>query len=395
MRDGNVVQGAERTRDPRAATLAVRVRKLPRERGRGLWFAAGQSARAERPAAITRERRAEREPLLLRGRPGHARRSILRAVSRPIARFLCVLAALASATVRARADEPICETGSFHEAVDIEVQPAYGATGVARNAPIIVRYLTDVDLDALEASLGPDEALVSLLRETGGSGAPRETVAGDAERLDARTVAFIPAQRLAANTKYHPLVAKAGFDSAAFAELRFQTGRIDDEVRPDLALDADGIRFATEPIPEACTGPEGRVRVAVTFPPAVDDGDELSIEYFLYLTRGVAVDAPELRDRARSDGGDVRMSLELTREQAREIACVAVRAVDGVGRPAESEPEACFDPIEGSHFRPCAVAGPGSGASDTGTGPAGWLVACAAVLVLRCRTRPRARARMD
>lgn len=286
-------------------------------------------------------------------------------------------------------------TGSFRETVGIDVRPAYGATGVARNAPVVVRHAADVDLDALEASLGPDEALVSLLREAGGSGSPRETVAGHAERLDARSVAFVPAQPLAANTNYHPLIAKAGFDRAAFAELRFQTGRVEDEEPPDLALSPDGIRIASEAVSAECGGPAGRLRVAVTFPPAVDDGDEGSIEYFLYLTRGVAVDAPELRDRARSDGGDVRMSLELTRDQAREIACVAVRAVDGVGRRAESEPELCFDPIEGSHFRPCAVAAPGSGASGAGKGAVGWLVACATVLVLRCRPRPRVRRPRD
>jgi hypothetical protein len=232
------------------------------------------------------------------------------------------------------------------------------------------------------------------LREGRNSDAPREVVPGHTERLDARTVAFVPARALARETTYHPLIAKPGFDVTAFAELRFETGREADSEPPDLPVGKGGIRIASEPVPAACDGPPGRWRVAVTIPPASDDGDAGAIEYFLYLTRGLDVEGPELRDRARSDGGDVRMDLILTSSQSREVTCVAVRAVDGLGRPAEAETETCFDPIDGSYFRACAVRTPGADrrGAGFGTGMAGCVVAFLVVLVLRCRVRSRAEA---
>ena len=75
------------------------------------------------------------------------------------------------------------------------------------------------------------------------------------------------------------------------------------------------------------------------------------------------------------------MSLLLTREQSESRACVAVRVVDGVGTPAEEQPELCFDPIEGSHFEACSSRAT-IGASHTGPHGRGTLVFCAGLLGL-------------
>lgn len=273
--------------------------------------------------------------------------------------FACVLVpALAGAALvpaHARAQDDGCGGASIHETLDIDVKPAHGASGVARDAPVVVRYLSEAALDALEASLADDETLVSLLREPDTEGDPREVVAGSVHAIDSRTIAFVPDRRLDAETRYYPVVAKPGFDAPAFAELRLETGSELDAEPPSLSVGPDGIALSSEPIGPGCEGPPGGLRIGVSFPPASDDGDEGSIEYFLYLTRGFGVHGPELRARARDHDGTVRMSLFLTQQQSRERACVAVRAVDGVGKPAANEPELCFDPIEGSHFEDCTA----------------------------------------
>ena len=109
------------------------------------------------------------------------------------------------------------------------------------------------------------------------------------------------------------------------------------------------------PTPVNCDAPEGGYRVDVSFEPALDDGSPGSIEYLLYLTRGPGVQAPELRDRARNftEGGDglVTMAFVLRPNEADGPVCVAVHAVDGVGRVDRSVPARCFEPIQGNFFQ--------------------------------------------
>lgn len=306
----------------------------------------------------------------------------------PVLRVVfCALGGVGLSQSLALAQEPACDEGSLHDTLDVDVKPAHGATGVVRDAPVLVRYLSTNDLDALESQLAEGEALVTLLREPSDATAPREVVAGSVHRVDDRTVAFVPDRRLDAETRYYPLIAKPGFDAPAFAELRFDAGSELDAEPPSFPIGADGIALASEPLPPECAGAAGALRVGVSFPPATDDGDEGSIEYFLYLTRGVDVDGPELRARARDHDGTVRMSLLLTSAQAQERACLAVRAVDGVGKPAEETPELCFDPIEGSHFEAC-TARAAIGATETGPRSGGILLFCVAALVgLACSRR--------
>jgi hypothetical protein len=297
---------------------------------------------------------------------------------------LATCAALLPGPALAQDDD--CGGASLGESVDVEVRPAHGATGVARDAPIVARYVSAAALQALEASLADDEALLALLRDPAEAGGAREVVPGRIERLDARTVAFVPERRLAAETRYYPLVAKPGFAAAAFTEQRFETAAFLDGEAPELSFGPDDIALSTETIPPDCDGPPGGRRVGVAFPPASDDGDEGSIEYSLYLTRGVDVDGPELRDRARELGGTVRMSLTLTRSQAEERACVAVRVVDGVGRAAAEEPELCFDPVDGGHFEACAAEAT-VGRTDTGARLGGILLFGAGLALLALRRR--------
>lgn len=107
----------------------------------------------------------------------------------------------------------------------------------------------------------------------------------------------------------------------------------------------------------AAVGP-GSERVDIDFQSATDDGPIGSIEYQIYLTRGHGIDAPVLRLRklGQEPGAPIPAAIGLTAYEAEQPACVAVVAVDGVGKTDVSN-EDCFDPVVGSFFQPLCSAG--------------------------------------
>jgi hypothetical protein len=276
---------------------------------------------------------------------------------------------------------------------ELDVQPNDGAEAVARNAPIVVRYPSAADLDELLAALPSDAGdacsgqAVCLFRDAQGEGGrAREPVPGAVHRVDARTLAFVAAARLRADSDYFPLIARAGFDRASRTELEFTTGAVDDDEPPDFDAADESIRIAVEPPPDECGAEAGSLRVQLGVPAAHDDGDPESVELLLFVTDGEGIRAPELRARRwNEDGGEVVLTFLLDPREAGQPVCVALRAIDGLGRSSEGEPALCFDPIRRSHFEPsCAVAGAG----PRGEGP-GTLVPLTAWLFVRVRCRLR------
>ena len=84
---------------------------------------------------------------------------------------------------------------------------------------------------------------------------------------------------------------------------------------------------------------------------AEDDGDEESVEILLFLSRAEGARGPVLRARAWNPAeGEPVLTFLLDAAEAEQPVCVALRAVDGVGRASEGESEVCFDPVQGSRF---------------------------------------------
>jgi hypothetical protein len=278
------------------------------------------------------------------------------------------------------------------------VRPADGAKHVARDAPIVVRYAAGSDLAALRASVAQDSddscrarEICVFERPTEDMGADR-AVAGDVQRLDADSLAFVPERPLAADTAYYALVARPGFDTASRTEVEFQTGTAFDRDPPELDVGADALELDVEPPPAECDAPEGSLRVRVAVPGVHDDGDDESVELLLFLTRAAGLRAPELRARApnRPDEG-VDLTFTLAPAEAAGSVCVALRAVDGSGKPSEGEPTLCFDPQAARHSEfgsLCAAARVHAGA-DNGRGLllASAIVVAALVLHGKRRTR--------
>lgn len=246
--------------------------------------------------------------------------------------------------------------------VDIQVTPGSGASEVALDTPVIVRYVTEVDLDELEAGLGEGESLLSLLRVDEAESVTR-FVPGRLQRIDDATLAFIPDQPLDEETDYKPLIAKPNFDGSSLTDdFIFTTGEEVDQEPPTFNLTADEVLLSSNPLSIDCDEPEGSFLVGLAFPPAEDDADEGGMEYLLYLSRAAGIDGPRLEDRQRHHTGTMNMSFILSPEQVQEPVCVVIRVVDGVGKTAEGDAELCFDPVQGNFFEPgCSVVpAPGS-----------------------------------
>jgi hypothetical protein len=117
------------------------------------------------------------------------------------------------------------------------------------------------------------------------------------------------------------------------------------------------------------------------------------------VSRSARGAAPSLRARARpdDDGDDsITLTLFLEPDEAAGPICVALRAIDGVGRRSEDSPESCFDPgaAERSVFASSCAARPRPARTPGGDALAGALLLSVAVLLgRRARTGRRARAR--
>jgi hypothetical protein len=300
-----------------------------------------------------------------------------------VAIISAVLACPASAP--ARAQDSAC--GASEGTRDLQVRPQDRPQGVALDAVIQVRFPAGTDLDALLQSVA-DAAdtdvcagdVLCLFRDASASGASaREPVVGGIARLDPRTLAFRPADRLRPDTAYFLSIARPGFTRVSRAEYEFTTGSRRDEAPPELPADAE-LRLTIDAPPPECRAETGSLRVRLRVPRITDDADERSVEALLFLTRAAGLRGPTLRARAHNpEEGDVLLTLVLAPDEAHAPVCVVLRAVDGAGRVSEAEPELCFDPRQGSHFVSLCAARPPGGQAAHG---AGDLIFSSALLLL-------------
>jgi hypothetical protein len=244
---------------------------------------------------------------------------------------------------------------------DFELTPEDGAEDVARNAPIVLRFAPEVDVEALATSVAgePDGGLcageILCVLETEEARAIEATLERDA---DAGTLELVPSEPLAAETEHSVLIVQPGLDAIARAERGFRTGDSIDEERPSLPYEgSDIVVAAVTRLPAECEGPAGSRRVMLELPRAEDDADadSVALEIRMFGAYGQAEDEM-LVARVRNVGNPVRASFAIDARTAAHALCVRVRAIDGVGRVAREEPELCFDPSQDVHFASgCAV----------------------------------------
>jgi len=276
------------------------------------------------------------------------------------------------------------------------VRPADRAEGVARNVAIVVRHPDGTDLEALVGELqstGQDACSrepICLFVDARRDGAPaREPVSGHVAQLDAQTLAFVPDAPLRPSSDYFASIARAGFDRPTRTELEFRTGSSLDRERPTFDPKSDEVRIAIDEPPEECDAAPGSVRVRIGVPAASDDGDDESVELLLFVTQAQGVRGPELRARRWNRAErEVVLTFVLDQREAELPVCVALRAVDGVGRSSEGEAVRCFDPIQDSHFAPLCSAGR-AGRAHGRTGFLITLAAWAGVILRRRRREHR------
>lgn len=239
------------------------------------------------------------------------------------------------------------------------MRPIDGAESVVLDPVIRARYPGDPDvLDAVwERFESGGEPLIKLIKLNGDDTADR--VAGTLRRGGDRVIFFEPERGLSAGASYQLGVASPATTNLGYETFMFETGFREDEEPPELTIEDDGLSlFVSESTPEC--GPEGTVNVGIDFPEATDDGDPSSIEHFVYLTRARGLSAPRLVARVGRPYSEPKLNFVLTPEEAEAPVCLRVRAMDGKLKLAENEPEICFDPVQGSFFRPlCAVTTPG------------------------------------
>jgi hypothetical protein len=294
-------------------------------------------------------------------------------VRRPVASLLALLGVLCAAEAPTAAQHSTCGDFPLGDGASLQVIPQDGAAGVARNALVRVTYRDPAELDAIERALADGGAScpqVVCLFEDARDGGERVPVQGESVRVGPRTVVFESAGTLSSSTRHFAFVARPGFERVTRSEFAFETD--DDVDREPPSLRQGELEIDVDPPPPECGAAPGSRRVKLSAGGLSDDGDGESIELLVYLSRGAGVAAPELRARRLNTGGEVPVTLILSPQEAAEPLCLALRAVDGVGRASEQESSVCFDPRDGSHFRAaCATRPPGAGGDD---GPAGLLI---------------------
>jgi hypothetical protein len=296
-------------------------------------------------------------------------------VLRGFARSLFLLTGFAAAlfaVVPVEAQEPPDDCDDDLVRGPLEIFPAFGVSGVRRDAPVRVRYSAGF-FDDPSIGLTPDEAFDLFFGEDLETATP---VPGTVELVGDELI-FTPDQLLEVEGDY---IAVALGELDDF-EATFKVGSDVDRQPPELPPISG---FSAAEIGPSCDAPDGGYRIDITIPAATDDGPKGDVEYLLYLTRGPTIEAPVLKQRARGVTEDqVVMAFALPLEDVAGPICVAVRAVDGVGKIDEDERVRCEDPIQGNFFEPLCSASIGRRSAV----PLGWLLPLAAVVLVRLRRR--------
>lgn len=297
-----------------------------------------------------------------------------------------------------RAQEDACHGTGVPERAELRFTPPDGAEAVALDAPVVMTYGPEVDVDALLAGLDVADAcsgqIACLLRASAAGVAP-SVVPAAITRLGARTFVLQPERVLPAETELLLVHARPGFDRPTRGQAAFRTGDDVDREPPELHVTSEELDLRVEPPPAPCDAPEGSLRVRLTVPTPEDDGDPSSVEVLAYLSRRADDAAPSLRARARPEDADqasITLTLLLEPQETNGPLCVALRAVDGVGRGSEASPERCFDPgaAERSVFASSCAARPSEGGRPGGDALALALIFSSAAALGRRRARIRA-----
>jgi hypothetical protein len=283
---------------------------------------------------------------------------------------LCLARSVANAQVQGCGDDTDGVDGDF------EVTPEDRAERVARNAPIVVRYARDIDLDALRASVAgeldaqdpvPCAAELTCVLEIKRGERPR-VIEVDVE-LDEQTFVLTPREPLAPETEHTVLVVQPGLDIVARSGSSFVTGERSDREAPELGYDAKDVSVSVVDLPLECGEPSGTRRVVLELPPATDDGDAHSVT--LEIVQVGEGDA-QVRARAANRGDPVLVSFILSPGEVRQRICLEVHAYDALGHKADREPRLCFNPSTRPLFSSACATGPAR--HDNSWGACAWFL---------------------
>jgi hypothetical protein len=295
------------------------------------------------------------------------------------------LLAILAHDAHASAQDGACHATGLAPDDELRLVPRAGAVGVALDAPVVLTYGPRVDVAALLSGLDASDVCrgeVACLLLPSSDRAP-STLPSATERLDERTFVIRPLRALPARTELVVVHARPGFDRPTRGQASFETGDDVDREPPVLDVDTAELDLRIEPPPAECDAAAGSLRVRLSVPTPEDDGDPTSVEVLAYLSRSARDAAPSLRARARPGDADqetLTLTLFLSPEEAEGRICVALRAIDGVGRPSRHSPESCFDPAaaERSVFVGSCAAGPPSRSKGCRDGLPGVLLLLAA-----------------
>ena len=295
---------------------------------------------------------------------------------------LALLLALAPGPPRARAQldagPDACTDIPLRAAVT--VTPASGALGVSTNAPVRVLYAEgyfglDGPGDDPRSLITVERCASTFCDPTACADGARAFVPGRVQVVGDELV-FYPDARWDAGGTYAGVARGVDRD----LEFTFCTGSGVDTEPPVLG---EITEVTSTPRAPDCTAPEGGYRIGVFFPPAQDfDGPPGSIDYLLFQTRGVGLDGPLRRSRARNFNAEqITMTFVLPPDEATDPICVTVAAVDGVGNVDADTRAVCIDPIQGNFFQALCAAAPAAPGGAAG----GWLLVPAILLAARRR----------
>jgi hypothetical protein len=292
---------------------------------------------------------------------------------------LALLLALAPAPLRAQVQG--CDEDATEVRGEFEVTPEDRAEEVARNAPILVRFEREIDLDELSAGLAEEldveqpvpcaGELVCLLETTD---QPR-VIDAELSIEEGNVVRLVPRDLLAPSSEHTILIVQPGLDIVARSESSFETGTGSDREPPELNYGPGDVQVSVAELPPECGQGSGARRVVLSLPPASDDGDVESVQLEVELTMAKGLDAPEIRARGPNDDDQVHLHFVLSAEEASARVCLAVGAVDALGRSSERKPTLCFNPSTRPVFESaCSIAAVAVGRRANPGGACAWLL---------------------